>query len=116
LLDIRRTVAELINEVFFATMSELAKEKNCVFSSECVSPTMLSDGMLHYQQVDLPMGEYWLDSPTHDKPNDMADAIQERIFTVKISFRPKALLSSEANGMNIPVWSKHWAISILLRE
>ncbi|MDD4362366.1 MAG: glycosyl hydrolase, partial [Bacteroidales bacterium] len=75
LLDIRRTVAELINEVFFATMSELAKEKNCVFSSECVSPTMLSDGMLHYQQVDLPMGEYWLDSPTHDKPNDMADAI-----------------------------------------
>ena len=75
LLDIRQTVAELINEVFFATLSQLAKEKGCVFSSECVSPTMLSDGMLHYQQVDLPMGEYWLDSPTHDKPNDMADAI-----------------------------------------
>lgn len=75
LLDIRQTVTELVNDVFFATMSELAAQKNCVYSSECVSPTMLSDGMLHYQRVDLPMGEYWLDSPTHDKPNDMADAI-----------------------------------------
>lgn len=75
LLDIRLTITELINEVFFKTMHDLAREHNCVFSSECVSPTMLSDGMLHYQNVDLPMAEYWFDSPTHDKPNDMADAI-----------------------------------------
>jgi len=36
---------------------------------------MISDGMEHYRQADLPMGEYWLQSPTHDKPNDMLDAI-----------------------------------------
>ena len=36
---------------------------------------MVSDGMLHYQAVDFPMGEFWLNSPTHDKPNDMIDAI-----------------------------------------
>jgi hypothetical protein len=36
---------------------------------------MLSDGMLHYKNVDVPMGEFWLRSPTHDKPNDMLDAI-----------------------------------------
>ena len=36
---------------------------------------MLSDGLMHYQKVDLPMGEFWLNSPTHDKPNDMLDAI-----------------------------------------
>jgi hypothetical protein len=36
---------------------------------------MMSDGMLHYQNVDIPMGEFWLLSPTHDKPNDMLDAI-----------------------------------------
>ena len=36
---------------------------------------MVSDGLLHYQKVDLPMGEFWLNSPTHDKPNDMLDAI-----------------------------------------
>jgi hypothetical protein len=36
---------------------------------------MVSDGMLHYKSVDVPMGEFWLRSPTHDKPNDMLDAI-----------------------------------------
>ncbi len=36
---------------------------------------MMSDGLLHYSQVDIPMGEFWLNSPTHDKPNDMLDAI-----------------------------------------
>ena len=36
---------------------------------------MVSDGLMHYQKVDLPMGEFWLNSPTHDKPNDMLDAI-----------------------------------------
>jgi len=30
---------------------------------------------LHYKSVDVPMGEFWLRSPTHDKPNDMLDAI-----------------------------------------
>jgi hypothetical protein len=36
---------------------------------------MTSDGMLHYQSADIPMGEFWLRSPTHDKPNDVLDAI-----------------------------------------
>jgi hypothetical protein len=36
---------------------------------------MTSDGLLHYQEADIPMGEFWLRSPTHDKPNDMFDAI-----------------------------------------
>src|SRR5574344_644702 len=45
------------------------------FSSESVAPTMISDGLTHYRYVDFPMGEFWLNSPTHDKPNDMLDAI-----------------------------------------
>ena len=36
---------------------------------------MVSDGMEHYKYVDVPMGEFWLNSPTHDKPTDMLDAI-----------------------------------------
>ncbi|MDE5750477.1 MAG: DNA-binding protein, partial [Duncaniella sp.] len=40
-----------------------------------VSPTMVSDGMMHFGSVDLPMGEFWFRSPTHDKPNDILDAI-----------------------------------------
>jgi hypothetical protein len=30
---------------------------------------------LHYKLADLPMGEFWLQSPTHDKPNDVLDAV-----------------------------------------
>ena len=75
LRDIRRTINELINEVFFSTVARKAKEYGVQLSSESVAPTMVSDGMEHYKYVDVPMGEYWLNSPTHDKPNDMLDAI-----------------------------------------
>lgn len=75
LRDVRTTIAELVVDVFYQVLADCAKEYNCQFSAECVAPTMVSDGMLHYQKVDLPMGEFWLNSPTHDKPNDMLDAI-----------------------------------------
>ncbi len=75
LYDIRQTIAELIVDVFFKTLQGEAHQKGCQFSAECVSPTMLSDGMMHYKNADIPMGEFWLQSPTHDKPNDKLDAI-----------------------------------------
>ena len=75
LRDVRLTIDELKNEVFFGTVSTCAKEYGVQLSAESVSPTMVSDGMSHYQYVDQPMGEFWLNSPTHDKPNDMLDAI-----------------------------------------
>jgi hypothetical protein len=73
--DVRQTIAELVNDVFYATLKNLAHEKGCNFSAESVAPTMVSDGLQHYKNVDMPMGEFWLNSPTHDKPNDMLDAI-----------------------------------------
>ena len=75
LRDVRTTISELITDIFFTVLADYATEMDCQFSAECVSPTMVSDGLLHYQNVDLPMGEFWLNSPTHDKPNDMLDAI-----------------------------------------
>lgn len=75
LRDIRLTINDLINDVFFATVSSRAHQYGILLSSESVAPTMVSDGMEHYKYVDVPMGEYWLNSPTHDKPNDMLDAI-----------------------------------------
>ena len=75
LRDVRKTINELINENFFATAAKKAHQYGVKLSSESVAPTMVSDGMEHYKYVDLPMGEYWLNSPTHDKPNDMLDAI-----------------------------------------
>lgn len=73
--DIRQTVAELLVDNFYGTMAKLAHEKGCEFTAESVAPTMVSDGMLHYSKADIPMGEFWFRSPTHDKPNDMLDAI-----------------------------------------
>jgi hypothetical protein len=75
LYDVRKTIEELVVDVFYSTLKQLAAEKKCLFSAESIAPTMLSDGMLHYKKVDLPMGEFWNNSPTHDKPNDMLDAI-----------------------------------------
>lgn len=73
--DIRQTIAELVPDVFYRTLADLAQEAGCELSAECVAPTMMSDGLVHYQYADRPMGEFWLRSPTHDKPNDMLDAI-----------------------------------------
>ncbi len=75
LRDVRLTIAELIDEIFFDEMEKGARRYNCKLSCECVAPTMVSDGLLHYRHADYPMGEFWLNSPTHDKPNDMLDAI-----------------------------------------
>ncbi len=75
LRDIRRTINELVNDVFFTTVAQKARQYGVQLSSESVAPTMVSDGMEHYRLVDLPMGEFWLNSPTHDKMNDMLDAI-----------------------------------------
>ncbi len=75
LRDIRNTIGELVNDVFFAVAKETAYKHNLELSTECVAPTMVSDGLLHYKNATIPMGEFWLNSPTHDKINDMLDAI-----------------------------------------
>ena len=75
LRDIRQTISELIDEVFFDEIEQAAKHYGVELSTECVAPTMVSDGLLHYRHANYPMGEFWLNSPTHDKPNDMLDAI-----------------------------------------
>ena len=75
LRDVRLTINELLHERFFATVAQKARDYGVLLSSESVAPTMMSDGMEHYKYADIPMGEYWLNSPTHDKPNDMLDAI-----------------------------------------
>lgn len=75
LYDVRQTIMELVKDNFYITLKKLAAEKGCTMSAESVAPTMTGDGLLHYQVADVPMGEFWLNSPTHDKPNDMFDAI-----------------------------------------
>ncbi|MCO6046222.1 hypothetical protein NG895_20180 [Aeoliella sp. ICT_H6.2] len=75
LRDMRATIADLTTQAFFGTLRELTHEQGLTFSAECTAPTMPGDAMRHFSLVDVPMGEFWLNSPTHDKPNDMRDAI-----------------------------------------
>ncbi len=75
LSDIRQTIGELVKENFFGTLKRQLKSYGCKFSAENIAPVMTGDGMQHFEMVDIPMGEFWLNSPTHDKPNDILDAV-----------------------------------------
>ncbi len=75
LRDIRQTISDLAKDVFFLRFRDLAHQHGKQVSHESIAPTFVADGMEHYKHADTTMGEYWLNSPTHDKPNDMLDAI-----------------------------------------
>jgi hypothetical protein len=108
--DVRQTIAELVVDNFFNTMAELAHANGCIFSAECVAPTMTSDGMLHYREVDLPMGEFWFRSPTHDKPNDILDAISgAHIYG-------KSVIQAEAFTQLRMAWDEHPAMLKVLAD
>lgn len=102
LRDVRQTIAELVNDVFYKTLNQLAHAKGCQFSAESVAPTMVSDGMLHYKNTDIPMGEFWLNSPTHDKPNDMMDAISAAHIYGKNIVQAEAFTSVRMNWGEYP--------------
>ncbi|MBS1565011.1 MAG: discoidin domain-containing protein [Bacteroidetes bacterium] len=117
LYDIRNTIAELVNDSFYTTVAALAHGKGCLLSAESVAPTMVSDGMLHYRTADIPMGEFWLHSPTHDKPNDMLDAISgAHVYGKKIvqaeSFTTLRMAWDEYPGMLKPLQDRNYALGI----
>lgn len=117
LYDVRQTIAELVKDNFYTTLSGLAHEQGCTFTAESVAPTMMSDGMLHYSQVDIPMGEFWLNSPTHDKPNDMMDAISgAHIYGKPIiqaeSFTTLRMTWNEHPGMLKTIQDRNYALGV----
>jgi hypothetical protein len=117
LFDMRQTIAELVNDKFYVTLRDLAHAKGCTFSAEAIAPTMVSDGMLHYQHADMPMGEFWLRSPTHDKPNDLLDAISgAHIYGKNIigaeSFTELKLAWDEHPGMLKALQDRNYALGV----
>jgi hypothetical protein len=115
--DLRLTISELMNERFFGTLHELASEAGCLFSAESVAPTMVADSLRHFGTVDLPMGEFWLRSPTHDKPNDIHDAISgghiygKRIIQAE-AFTQLRMAWDEHPGMLKALGDWHFALGI----
>ncbi|GAB3577737.1 glycosyl hydrolase family 2 protein [Hymenobacter daeguensis] len=117
LFDVRQTIAELVNDKFYVTLRDLAHAKGCTFSAEAIAPTMVSDGLLHYQNADVPMGEFWLRSPTHDKPNDMLDAISgAHIYGKNIvqaeAFTELKLAWDEHPGMLKALQDRNYALGV----
>lgn len=117
LRDVRITISELVNDVFYKELAACARKYQCELSAECVAPTMVSDGLLHYSRVDRPMGEFWLNSPTHDKPNDMLDAVSgAHIYGKKIiqaeGFTEVRGVWDEYPGMIKPLLDRNYALGI----
>jgi len=115
--DVRQTITELLHDNFYMTMAALAHAKGCSFSAESVAPTMTSDGMLHFSAVDIPMGEFWLRSPTHDKPNDMLDAISGGHIYGKPIIQAEAFTElreawDESPAMLKPLQDRNYALGI----
>jgi hypothetical protein len=107
----------LVVDKFYKTLAELAREKGVSFTAESVAPTMISDGLLHYKTVDIPMGEFWLNSPTHDKPNDMLDAISgAHIYGKNIiqaeAFTTVRMAWNEHPGMLKTLQDRNYALGI----
>jgi hypothetical protein len=110
LRDVRQTISELVVDNFYSTLSKSAHAKGCLFSAESVAPVMTSDGMLHFKEVDIPMGEFWFRSPTHDKPNDMLDAISgAHIYG-------KNIVQSESFTQLFQTWGEHPAMLKTLED
>lgn len=117
LYDVRQTIADLIVDNFYGILKEEAHAKGCRFSAECVGPVGVSDGMMHYKNIDIPMNEFWLESPTHDKPNDVLDAISGgRIYGKNIiqaeAFTQLRMTFTEHPGMLKTMQDRHYALGI----
>lgn len=115
--DIRQTIAELVVDNFYGIMAKMAHKNGTAFSAESVAPTMTSDGLLHYGSVDVPMGEFWLNSPTHDKFNDMLDAVSGAHIYGKPLIQAEAFTTvrmawDEYPGMLKAVGDRNYALGV----
>ncbi len=117
LYDVRKTINELVNENFFGTLSTIAKDNDLDFSAENPSPVMICDGMQPFEYVDIPMGEFWLNSPTHDKPTDILDAVSAaHIYGKNIvqaeGFTTLRMTWNEYPGMMKTLQDRNYALGI----
>jgi hypothetical protein len=101
LFDVRRTIADLATDNFYAPVAALAKARGCRLSGEPPSPTFLADGLDYARHVDDPMGEFWLDTPRNDKPTDIKDAVSgARIYGGKLT-------GAESFTQGLMTWREH---------
>jgi hypothetical protein len=78
---------------------------------------MVGDGLRHFGLVDVPMGEFWFRSPTHDKPNDILDAVSgAHIYGKRIvqaeAFTELRTLWDEHPGMLKTLQDRNYALGV----
>lgn len=117
LRDVRQTITDLTDENFFGVMAELAHAAGVEYVAESTAPTMVADHLRHFRRADIPMGEFWLRSPTHDKPNDIADAVSAaHVYGKNIvqaeAFTQLGIRWDEHPGMLKPIVDEHFALGI----
>ena len=122
LWDFRRTLADLVAENHYGTITRFAKAHKLGYYGEATGaawPTV-ADGMLAKSQTDIPMGEFWA-IPFGGKPaayqgvvNDEfpSDIIETR-STAHVYGKPlvaaEALTSSQPQWTSTP-WSLKWVV------
>ena len=117
LYDIRQTIAELTDDNFFSVLDSLGKKNGYEFSSESAAPVMSGDGMTHYKIVDVPMGEFWVNSPTHEKPTDMVEAVSGAHIYGKNIIQAEAFTTlrmdwNEYPAMLKPIGDRNFALGV----
>ncbi|MCU7551583.1 glycosyl hydrolase [Chitinophagaceae bacterium LB-8] len=115
--DVRETINELVSDNFYKTMAQFAHKYGVSFSGESVAPTMTGDGMQHNASLDIPMGEFWLNSPSHDKPFDIMDAVSgAHIYGKNLimaeAFTTVRMAWDEHPGILKPVGDRNYAMGI----
>jgi hypothetical protein len=101
LLDVRRTINDLMQTGFFQTLATLAHQHGCLFSAEPANPTFPADGLEHVAKIDWPMGEFWLGTPRNDKPTDIKDAVcGSRLYGKRIA-------GAESFTEGLMKWDEH---------
>lgn len=115
--DIRQTINDLVRDVFFKRLYTLAKAHGKQVSHESIAPTFVADGLEHYNYADVTMGEFWLQSPTHDKPNDMLDAISAAHTYGKQIVQAEGFTEvrgvwNETPAMIKPLLDRNWAMGM----
>ncbi len=73
LFDVRRTIADLISVNFYGEIKRLAHAKGSVVNTEVTNPTIISDGIMVYKNVDATSSEFWCSR--NWKPCDIRDAV-----------------------------------------
>jgi (4-O-methyl)-D-glucuronate---lignin esterase len=101
LLDLRRTINDLMQAGFYGPLAQLTHEHGCLFSGEPPNPTFPSDGLEYAARIDWPMGEFWLRTPRNDKPTDIKDAVSgARVYGKRIA-------AAEAFTQGRILWNEH---------